>query len=48
MHSPFPKQAIDYTCLQYKSIENTVDKGEIVCYKCLLPILKTLCHFPHI
>ena len=27
--SPFPKQALVYTCLQYKSFENTVGKGEI-------------------
>ena len=26
---PFPKQALVFTCLQYKSIENTVGKGEI-------------------
>ena len=26
---PFPKQALVLTCLQYKSFENTVGKGEI-------------------
>ena len=27
----FPKQALVFTCLQYKSFENTVGKGEIPC-----------------
>ena len=27
--SPVPKQALLFTCLQYKSFENTVGKGEI-------------------
>ena len=31
--NPFPKQALVFTCLQYKSFENTVEKGEIACYK---------------
>ena len=26
---PFPKQALVFTCLQYRSFENTVGKGEI-------------------
>ena len=26
---PFPKQALVFTCLQYKSFENTLGKGEI-------------------
>ena len=26
---PFPKQALIFMCLQYKSLENTVGKGEI-------------------
>ena len=26
---PFPKQALIFTCLQYKFFENTVRKGEI-------------------
>ena len=25
----FPKQAVDFTCLQYESFGNTVAKGEI-------------------
>ena len=25
---PFPKPAFVFTCLQYKSIQNTVEKGE--------------------
>ena len=29
MGSPFLKQAQDFACLQYKSFENTVRKGEI-------------------
>ena len=28
---PFPKQALVFTCLQYKSFENTVGKKEIAC-----------------
>ena len=28
-YQPFPKQALVFTCLQYKSFENTVGKGEI-------------------
>ena len=27
--SPFPKQDLIFMCLQYKSFENTVGKGEI-------------------
>ena len=29
LSKPFPKQALDFTCLQYKSFKNTVGKGEI-------------------
>ena len=29
LHFPFPKQAVVFTCLQYKSFENTAGKGEI-------------------
>ena len=29
----FPKQALVFTCLQYKSFENTVGKGEIARYE---------------
>ena len=49
---PSPKQAFVFTCLQYKSFENTVGKGEIAhndqflfSRKCFLPIWRTLCHF---
>ena len=41
-----------FTCLQYKSFENTVGKGEIACNEqfllfppCLLPILRIVCLF---
>ena len=27
--NPFPRQALVFTCLQYKSYENTAEKGEI-------------------
>ena len=29
LNYPFPKQALVFTCLQYKSFENTVGKEEI-------------------
>ena len=29
--NPFPKQALVFMCLQYKSFENTVSEGEIAC-----------------
>ena len=32
-HEPFPKQALVFTWLQYKSFENTVGIGEIACNK---------------
>ena len=41
-----------FTCLPYKSFENTVGKGEIARHKqfllfpqCFLPICRTFCHF---
>ena len=41
-----------FTCLQYKSFENTVGKGEIAHNKkfllfphCFLPVWRTFCHF---
>ena len=41
----FPKQAVVFMCLLYKSFENTVGKGEIACKKqflffpqCFLPL----------
>ena len=52
---PFPKQALVFTCLQHKSFENTVGKGEIardeqflLFPQCFLPIWTTFCHFNHI
>ena len=45
---PFPKQALVFTCLQYKSFENTVGKGEIarneqflLFPQCFLPFKET-------
>ena len=32
-NQPFPKQALVFTCLQYKPLENTVRKGEIARYE---------------
>ena len=47
----FPKLALFFMCLQYKSFENTVGKLEIACNKqfllfpqCFLPILRTFCY----
>ena len=49
---PFPKQALVFTCLQYKSFENTVGKGEIARYEqlllfpqCFLATWRAFCHF---
>ena len=49
---PFPKQALVFTCLQYKSFENTVGIGEIARYEqfllfpqCFLPIWITFFTF---
>ena len=49
------QQALVFTCLQYKSFENIVGKGEIACYEklllfsqCFLPFLRTFCHFHQI
>ena len=51
----FPKQALFCTCLQHKSFENTVEKGEIarneqflLFPQCFLPISKTFSHFHQI
>ena len=48
---PFPKQALVFTCVQSKSFENTVEKGEIARNEqflffpqCFLPICRTFCH----
>ena len=38
-YQPFPEQALVFTCLQHKSFENTVEKGEIACNKQLLLFL---------
>ena len=52
---PFPKQALDFTCLSFKSFENTVRKGEIarneqflLFPQCFLPIWRTFYHFHRI
>ena len=52
---PFPKQALVFACLQYKSFENTVGKGEIarneqflLFPQCFLPISRTFYHFHQI
>ena len=51
-HLTFPKQALAFTCLQYKSFENTVGKGEIAHNEqfllfplCFLPVWITSYHF---
>ena len=52
IYQPFPKQALLFTCLQYKSFENTVGKGEIahneqflLFPQCFLHFLRTFYHF---
>ena len=52
---PFPEQALVFTCLQNKSFENIVGKGEIAGYEqfllfpyCFLPVWRTLCRFHQI
>ena len=49
---PFPTQALVFTCLQYKSFENAVGKGEIarneqflLFPQCFLPVWITFCCF---
>ena len=52
----FPKQALIFMCLQYKSLENcTVGKGEFGLYEqfllfaqCFLSFWITFCHFHHL
>ena len=51
----FPKQALVSTCLQYKSFENTVGKGQtarneqfLLFPQCFLTIWRTFCHFHQI
>ena len=48
----FPKQALVFSCLPYKSFENTLGKGEIACnehfllfLQYFLPVWRTYCHF---
>ena len=48
----FPKQTMAFTCLQYRSFENTAGKGEIASIEqclllpqCFLPIWRIICHF---
>ena len=48
---PFPKQALVFTCLQYKPLENTVGKGEIARIEqfllfphCFLPFWRIFSH----
>ena len=50
----FRKQVLVFTCLQYKSCENTVGKGEIardeqflLFLQCFLPFGRTFYHFHH-
>ena len=52
---PSPKQALIFTCLQYKSSENTVGKGGIahneqflLFPQCFLPVWSTCYHFHQI
>ena len=51
----YPKQALVFTCLQYKSFENTLGKGEIapndqffLFPQCFLSFWRTLRHFHQI
>ena len=50
-----PKQALLFTCLQYKAFENNVGKREIsrneqflLFTQCFLPVWRTFCHFHQI
>ena len=52
---PFPKQALVFTCLQYKFAENTVRKGEIALneqfllfQQCFLSVRRSFRHFHQI
>ena len=49
---PFPKQALVFTCLQYKSFKNTAGKGEIarneqflLFPQCFLPVWRAFLPF---
>ena len=53
--STFSQTSLGFTCLQYKSIENSAGKGEIACNKqfllfppCFLPFWRTFTHFNYI
>ena len=55
MNSPFPKQALVFTCLRFKSFENTVGKGEsahneqfLLFPQCFPPVWRSFCHFRQI
>ena len=43
-HKHFPKQSLHFTCLQYKSFENALGKGEIACNEhfLLFPVFSIL------
>ena len=52
---PSPEQALAFMCLQFKTFENTVGKGEIapkeqflLFPQCFLPFWRTPCHFHQI
>ena len=52
---PFPKQALVFTCLQYRYFENTVGKREIapndqflLFPNCFPLVLRNFCHFHQI
>ena len=54
-YKSFPKQVLVFTCLQYKSFENSVGKEEIarneqflLFTQSFLPISRTFCHFHQI
>ena len=53
--NPFPNKPWFFTCLQYKSFENTMEKGEIarneqflLFPRAFLPFLRTFYHFHQI
>ena len=53
--NPFPNKSLFYTCLQYKSFENTVGKRKIARNEqfllfphCFLPFWMTFCQFHQI
>ena len=55
LFNPFPNRPWFFICLQYKSFENTVGKGEIACDKQFLlfphhflPFGRNFCHFHQI